>query len=261
MHRSLEVLILRLSVCWKGRLADFREVLKSLLATDWNILLDSFGRIETTKWVSCSPWDSRLFKIVPLPVQFLLVLPQFKGYVVVSSNGAVLSSLVSACFLLKWRKRHGGGQCGRQDRTEQSPTCDFITCRLSSLKTCHGHTWVHRSSASKACGLLRGWLGNKHSLAQVSEGLVAVSTHWRTLIGWENLMTLRLWGTAFVSVNGSNRGWLLTEMLPFRICPIGVPQASFGFPESSNPHLTAKMQIGSRIYQPCDLGKTTSRPS
>lgn len=29
---------------------------------------------------------------------------------------------------------------------------------------------MHRSSASKACWLLRGWLGNKQSLAQISEG-------------------------------------------------------------------------------------------
>lgn len=57
----MEVLILRLSLCWNGRWANFREVLKSLLATDWNILLDSFGRTEMTKWVSCSPWESMLF--------------------------------------------------------------------------------------------------------------------------------------------------------------------------------------------------------
>lgn len=175
-------------------------------------------------------------------------------------DGAMLCSLVSAFFLLKWRKQQGGGQCGRQERTEQSPRCDFISCRPTSLKTCHGHTWVHRSSAWKACWLLRGWLGNKQSLAQISEGLVAVSTHWITLSGWENLMTLRLWGTSFVSANGSSRGWLLAKMLPFHICPIGVSQAFFGFPESSNPYMTARIQISSGIYQPWDLGQATSSP-
>ena len=63
-------------LCWKGRITNIREILKSLLPTDRNILLDSFRRIEMTKWVSFSLWDSMLFSASPM--QFLRVLPQFK---------------------------------------------------------------------------------------------------------------------------------------------------------------------------------------
>lgn len=54
------------------------------------------------------------------------------------------------------------------------------------------------------------------------------------------------------------RGWLLTEMLPLLICPIGVSQVSLGFPASLNtPRLTAQVLIGSAVDQLSDLGQAT----